>query len=153
MEEEEPIRFQGSVVLLGDACHPTLPYQAQGAAMAVEDGAALGILLGHLSKIPQDLDAPSHIPAILRLYESMRKRRTTTNVKGARQNKDLYQMRNGPEMEARDAALQRVDWYDPNSCCEWGWGDITYQKALMAFDTIEDANRRFRLWQRDHVGR
>ncbi|RJE21241.1 FAD binding domain protein [Aspergillus sclerotialis] len=26
--------------LLGDACHPTLPYQAQGAAMAVEDGAA-----------------------------------------------------------------------------------------------------------------
>jgi salicylate hydroxylase len=31
-----------SVALLSDACHPTLPYQAQGATMAVEDGATLG---------------------------------------------------------------------------------------------------------------
>ncbi len=37
---------KGSVALLGGACHPTLPYQAQGAAMAVEDGATIGKLLG-----------------------------------------------------------------------------------------------------------
>jgi salicylate hydroxylase len=28
----------GSVTLLGDACHPTLPMLAQGAVMAIEDG-------------------------------------------------------------------------------------------------------------------
>ena len=31
---------RGRVTLLGDACHPTLPFMAQGAAMAIEDGAA-----------------------------------------------------------------------------------------------------------------
>ena len=29
------------MTLLGDAAHPTLPYLAQGAAMAIEDGAVL----------------------------------------------------------------------------------------------------------------
>lgn len=28
----------GNITLLGDACHPTLPFLAQGAAMAIEDG-------------------------------------------------------------------------------------------------------------------
>lgn len=36
--------------MLGDSCHPTLPYQAQAAAMAVEDGAVLGESLGLLSQ-------------------------------------------------------------------------------------------------------
>lgn len=32
---------QGRIVLLGDAAHPTLPFMAQGAVMAIEDGAVL----------------------------------------------------------------------------------------------------------------
>lgn len=32
---------KGRVVLLGDACHPMRPHMAQGAAMAIEDGAVL----------------------------------------------------------------------------------------------------------------
>jgi 6-hydroxynicotinate 3-monooxygenase len=32
---------KGRVVLLGDACHPMMPYMAQGAASAIEDGAVL----------------------------------------------------------------------------------------------------------------
>ncbi|KIV86034.1 hypothetical protein PV11_01675 [Exophiala sideris] len=43
--EELATWTKGSVALLRDACHPTLPYQGQGAAMAVEDGASLGRLL------------------------------------------------------------------------------------------------------------
>jgi salicylate hydroxylase len=46
--EELASWVKGTVALLGDACHPTLPYQVQGAAMAVEDGLALGVLLGKL---------------------------------------------------------------------------------------------------------
>ena len=31
----------GRVTLLGDSCHPTLPFLAQGANMAIEDGMVL----------------------------------------------------------------------------------------------------------------
>ncbi|MFC5664418.1 FAD-dependent monooxygenase [Kitasatospora misakiensis] len=32
---------RGRIALLGDACHPMRPHMAQGAAMAIEDGALL----------------------------------------------------------------------------------------------------------------
>jgi salicylate hydroxylase len=37
---------KGRVVLLGDACHPMLPFMAQGAVMAIEDGVVLARCLG-----------------------------------------------------------------------------------------------------------
>ena len=40
----------GKLALLGDACHATLPYLAQGAAMVVEDGAVLGALMEKLGQ-------------------------------------------------------------------------------------------------------
>ena len=37
---------RGPVTLLGDAAHPVLPHTAQGAALALEDAVALGLVLG-----------------------------------------------------------------------------------------------------------
>ena len=51
----------GRVSLLGDACHPTLPFLAQGANMAIEDGMVLA----------RCLDAYD-IPEALRRYEAAR---------------------------------------------------------------------------------
>jgi salicylate hydroxylase len=45
-----------------------LPYLAQGANSSLEDGAVLGLLLGHMTNQAQ-------LPGILRLYESLRKSR------------------------------------------------------------------------------
>lgn len=39
--EPMPTWHDGSVVLIGDACHPMVPYMAQGAAMAMEDAVIL----------------------------------------------------------------------------------------------------------------
>jgi salicylate hydroxylase/6-hydroxynicotinate 3-monooxygenase len=36
-----PTWHQGAITLLGDACHPMMPYMAQGAANALEDAAVL----------------------------------------------------------------------------------------------------------------
>ncbi|RVX74932.1 hypothetical protein B0A52_01209 [Exophiala mesophila] len=49
-QREKPINklTKGKVVLIGDAAHPMLPHQGQGGGMAIEDGAALGVLLSHL---------------------------------------------------------------------------------------------------------
>lgn len=45
-----------------------LPYLAQGANSAIEDGAVLGLLLGAV-------ESPSHLPKALKLYEQLRKSR------------------------------------------------------------------------------
>lgn len=58
----------------GDSCHPMLPYLAQGANSAVEDGAVLGQLLGHVKSREQ-------VPQALRLYEKLRKARGEAIVK------------------------------------------------------------------------
>jgi salicylate hydroxylase len=65
----------GRVTLLGDACHPMLPYMAQGAVMAIEDGYVLA----------QCLKArPGETPAALAEYETLRLPRTAKVQAGAK---------------------------------------------------------------------
>ncbi|KUI53303.1 3-hydroxybenzoate 6-hydroxylase [Cytospora mali] len=62
------------LVCSGDACHPMLPYLAQGANSAVEDGAVLGILLGHVN-------SKNQVHQALKTYEKLRKARGEAVVK------------------------------------------------------------------------
>lgn len=64
----------GRVTLLGDAAHPTLPFLAQGACMAIEDGTVLARCLA------AGIDDPE---AALRRYERLRIGRTARIVRGA----------------------------------------------------------------------
>ena len=43
--ERDPLRrwTEGRVTLLGDACHPMMPFMAQGAAMGLEDAAVFAL--------------------------------------------------------------------------------------------------------------
>ena len=68
----------GKVALLGDACHPMTPYMAQGAAMAIEDGA---ILARCLAGVDRDGIEPA-----LRRYEATRQERTAKMQVTSRQN-------------------------------------------------------------------
>lgn len=73
---------QGRVTLLGDACHPTLPFMAQGAAMAIEDAAVLAgcLALGDT------------VPASLARYEDLRRERTAGIQNGSRRNARTYHL-------------------------------------------------------------
>lgn len=136
----------GNVALLGDACHPSLPYQAQGAAMAVEDGCCLGILLGRLAQQSIiDQKAEGKIGSILCLYESLRKSRTTMNVQGSINNRKMFHMHDGAAQVTRDEVLAKVNWRDP---CVWQWGDPEYMKRLYGFDVVSDTERAFQRWSR-----
>jgi salicylate hydroxylase len=85
---------RGRVVLLGDACHPMLPYMAQGAAQAIEDGAMLAACLRDV--------APSDIEAALDAYAAKRQPRTAWVQQAARANSVTFHLRDGPEQIARD---------------------------------------------------
>ncbi|KAJ7500270.1 FAD/NAD(P)-binding domain-containing protein [Mycena galericulata] len=65
---ELPTWTRGRAVILGDAAHATFPHIGQGAAMAVEEGGALGCLLP-LGTSPED------IPARLQAFQSLCKPR------------------------------------------------------------------------------
>ncbi|KAJ4194769.1 hypothetical protein NW759_016485 [Fusarium solani] len=136
---------KGSVTLLGDACHPTLPYQAQGAAMAVEDGAVLGKLLGLLTKSQLHDGGKNHIPEIVRLYESLRKTRTTTNVQGANSNRVSYHLPDGPLQQERDASLSRG--VRSLTGVRTHFADLEYLRSLLAFDAVGEAIQAFEKWQ------
>lgn len=67
---------QGRVTLLGDACHPTLPFMAQGAVMAIEDGVILA----------RALDQYGDIGEAFSRYEAARNERTAKVVRASSAN-------------------------------------------------------------------
>ncbi|MGV6800930.1 MAG: FAD-dependent monooxygenase [bacterium] len=74
----------GRVALLGDACHPMLPFMAQGAAMAIEDAYTLAKVVS---------DDTTSLATALTFYEQKRKPRTSMIQSRSRANADLYHRR------------------------------------------------------------
>jgi salicylate hydroxylase len=50
--------YRGSVCILGDAAHPMMPHQSQGACQAIEDAAALGIIFSDKYNFTQGESCP-----------------------------------------------------------------------------------------------
>ena len=96
--------------LLGDSCHATLPYMAQGAAMAIEDGAVLNRALASEEKLADALD----------LYQRNRIDRTAKIVNESSDNARLFHLPSEEELRAafakRKIGDERNNWlynYDP----------------------------------------
>ena len=87
---------RGRVTLLGDACHPMLPFLAQGAAMAIEDGLILA----------RALEANATHDAAFRAYGNARIERTTKVVNGAADNATRF---HNPALAHAEGAAAYVD--------------------------------------------
>ncbi|KAK6594928.1 FAD binding domain-containing protein [Botrytis cinerea] len=68
--EPIPTWHKDKLVLIGDAAHPMLPFQAQGGCQAIEDAGALGVLLNQVD--PNDKET---LEKRLQLYEKVRRNR------------------------------------------------------------------------------
>jgi salicylate hydroxylase len=86
----------GHVTLLGDACHPMLPFMAQGAAQSIEDGAALASVLKAM---------PDDVPGALARYEVLRKPRATRLQEASAANRVRFHLHDGPEQQKRDELM------------------------------------------------
>jgi salicylate hydroxylase len=93
----------GRVTILGDACHAMLPFMAQGAAMAIEDGATLAACLA---------GGGADVAAALRRYERLRVPRTSRIHAMSTTNKTRFHLRDGPDQRRRDAEMSAgsTDW-------------------------------------------
>jgi salicylate hydroxylase len=96
--------------LLGDAAHATLPYLAQGAVMAIEDGAVL------MRALRQEGD----IAAALKLYQRNRIERTSRIVLQSSENRRRFHLRTEAAIRAEFAraneGADRNNWlysYNP----------------------------------------
>ncbi len=88
---------RGRVSLLGDACHPTLPFMAQGAAMAIEDAAVLAHCLQQRRSVADNLHT----------YEQLRRPRTASIQSGSRRNAKIFHLR-GVQAWLRNRAARRA---------------------------------------------
>ncbi len=101
--DELPAWHQGRVVLLGDACHPMLPFMAQGAAMAIEDAY---VLSKYITQRP--------LSDALIKYEEVRKPRATRIQKMSKANAGLYHMHGGVLGKMKLKALQAASRFAPD---------------------------------------
>lgn len=109
----EPLQqwSSGAVTLLGDAAHPTLPFLAQGAAMAIEDGYVLSrALAAHRDDLQQALAS----------YEAARVQRTSAIVRGSNENTSRF---HNPKLADPEEAGRYIDeqWAPENVRQRYQW--------------------------------
>jgi salicylate hydroxylase len=90
-----PAWSAGRVTLLGDACHPMVPFMAQGACMAIEDSVVLGRAFDGVGELG--------IADALKRYENTRKARTAKVQIGSRGNEWLREGGNADWVYGYDA--------------------------------------------------
>ncbi|KAJ5820002.1 hypothetical protein N7474_005593 [Penicillium riverlandense] len=130
-EMEKWVNDASNLVFIGDSCHPMLPYLAQGANSSLEDGAVLGLLLGHMTD-------KSQLPRILRLYESLRKSRGEAIVRETFKQRHDFHMPNGEEQEKRDQIFLSQLGKEINGAFPSRWTCPEVQPWLYGYDAIKE---------------
>jgi salicylate hydroxylase len=97
---------KGRVTLLGDAAHAMLPYLAQGACMAIEDGYVLAEAIAR---------SPDDMAAALALYESRRVPRARRTVLGSRFRAQENHLASPWRQLWRDAKIAVRDRFDSDN--------------------------------------
>ncbi|PGH13304.1 hypothetical protein AJ79_03720 [Helicocarpus griseus UAMH5409] len=123
--------IKGSCTLMGDACHPMLPYIAQGAAQALEDAAVLGVVLSNIT-------TAKLTPFALQIYEKCRKERAEFVQKSGTENRIPLHLPDGPEQVKRDErfAASVKGGGSPDK-----WNDRETQRMLWGYDAEEAAKK------------
>ena len=94
----------GRRVILGDAVHPTLPFMAQGAVMAIEDAWIL----------TESLDRIADQPAALARYQALRAPRVARVIEAANANARNYHL-SGPARLIGHAGLRAISRLAPGA--------------------------------------
>ncbi|KAJ5760435.1 hypothetical protein N7520_007591 [Penicillium odoratum] len=133
-EMENWVNDKSNLVFIGDSCHPMLPYLAQGANSSLEDGAVLGLLLGHMTDKAQ-------LPRILRLYESLRKSRGEAIVRETFKQRHDFHMHDGEEQQKRDEVFLSQLGKELKGAFPSRWTCPEVQPWLYGYDAIKEVEK------------
>jgi len=95
---------KGRVAILGDAAHPTLPFMAQGAVMALEDAWVLADALDNADTVETGLAS----------YQTRRRPRAARVIDAASKNARNYHLSPGPLRFAAHTALRLGSTFAPS---------------------------------------
>ncbi|KAJ9145142.1 FAD/NAD(P)-binding domain-containing protein [Pleurostoma richardsiae] len=123
---ERWVHPSGRAALLGDACHPMLPYMASGAAMACEDAAVLRQVLKTATR--------QSVPAALHQYQKIRQPRASVVQKSGRALQHAYHLEDGAEQAQRDELMTKDMTENPIY-----WGHQPRREWLFGHDAEADA--------------
>ena len=99
----------GRVTLLGDAAHPMLPFMAQGAAQALEDGVSLTTCLSKMCDVA----------AAFAQYEKLRLPRTSRMQAMSAADKTRLHLPDGSAQQERDAKMAAGTTYPSIKAMAW----------------------------------
>ncbi|OCK86981.1 FAD/NAD(P)-binding domain-containing protein [Cenococcum geophilum 1.58] len=136
---------ENKCVLIGDACHPMLPYVAQGAAQAIEDAGVLQVCFASIKRI-------SDIPLALKIYEMVRKSRGEAIQNSAAQTRKALHLADGPRQQERDANIAGAasGGSNPDLWSDRAWQDFMWGTDVMK-DTVENWDELKRKAQGHHI--
>lgn len=128
------------------------PYRAQGAAIAIEDGAVLGNLLSRISHISQ-------LKPLLQAYQDLRLPRTASVQESSRLNQHIFHLPDGPEQRARDESMKKAmaaelsgniaELRRGTAGNQNQWADKTKSDVLFGYDADAEVDR----WWAAHSSR
>lgn len=129
-----PTWIQGGIALIGDACHPMLPYVAQGAANGIEDAAVIATAL----------NCTSNIQLALRVYETVRKERAEKIVASASDTSRSLHLPDGPEQEKRDRTIRSAGRKEGPGASDTAdkWRDQQWQDYMWGVDVMRETVER-----------
>jgi len=136
------------LALLGDAAHPFLPHQDQGGAVAIEDAAAIGVVLEYNG-------TPDQVQERLKLYQDIRKSRADTIQKHTRLVGEDLVPGQSPKLDQRVATTFNFghDEYDNSTqkLREWKWTKqpASYWTMPIAFGPMPGPRQSFEGKPRD----
>lgn len=114
------------MVVIGDAAHATLPYPAQGAAMAIEDASGLGFVLSKVRDV-------SELPKAPDLFYEIRHKRAHTIQRGSWTNRFFIHLRNRPQYDMRDEMFQAGDYSESLNLM----ANTLFQEYLYSYDVVK----------------
>lgn len=112
-------------------------FSAQGAGQAVEDGAVLSALFEHIEN-------HSQIPAVLSIYERLRKDRTTRVVKESTALREIFHMIDGERQQERDRQLTQHEPFEGYPNC---WADPVFQPWLFGYNAFAEVDGAWKLYK------